>query len=322
MKVSTTSTSLRHSRRALWRTPTAIVAFVAMMLPAIGAQAVSPSPGSAPTAPTTFLRTPHASQDVMGALGQDVTLDGEQVHTVVQVQRWYGGGYWMPPAGKAVVTVFIHIRGLQKTSYNGLYYSVRNPAGTSFGRVYLGSRDPSLGSSNNLMAGQIAQGWLSFLVPTTSVNDLTLVYHMHSGFGSTLTVPLGTVPDSPRTSIGRAAVLLSEQAITATRVERPARNGYYAPKTGYRFITIYVVIRALKSTKTGQFTAFTPTGKTIGNVLVGHRSPMFPELRGVAKGKTAQGWVTLMVPQNQTHGLTLVYHLSGYRDTLLIAIPG
>jgi hypothetical protein len=265
---------------------------------------------------------PHAGQDVTGVVGQGVTLDGEQVHTVVQVQRWYGGGYWLPPAGKAVVTVLIKIDGLQKTSYNALYYSVTTPGGPSIGHSYLGSRDPSLGSSNDLMAGQSAQGWMSFVVPTTQINALTLVYTMHSGFGSTLRVPLGVVPDSPRTVIGRTAVLQSEQAVTATRVERPARNGMYVPKKGYKFITTYVKVRAIKTIKTGRFTAFAPGGKTFPGVLLGHRSPMFPELRGVAKGKTVQGWVTLMVPQNQTHGLTLVYHLSGYRDTLLIRIPG
>jgi hypothetical protein len=57
-------------------------------------------------------------------------------------------------------------------------------------------------------------------------------------------------------------------------------------------------------------------------MLFGERTPAFPDGKSLSQGKTAKGWVTLMVPKAQSRGLTLVYHLSDYRDTLLIPLSG
>lgn len=260
--------------------------------------------------------------DVTAAVGQPVTLDGEQVHTVVQVQRWYGGGYWLPPAGQAAVTIQVRIHALQKTSYNALYYSLQGANQAEYGRVAIGTRDPSLVSSNDLLAGNTVEGWLTFLVPQTRLGGLRLVYGMHSGYGSTLTVPLGNVPDSQRAKIGKTAVLAGEQALTVRRVERPATFGIWKPKSGHVFITVDVRLKALKATKTGSFTALTVAGKPLSGTLLGHRTPTFPTSTALGRGKVVEGWVTLMVPKAQAHRLTLVYHLSGYRDTLLVPLPG
>ena len=75
------------------------------------------------------------SADVTGVVGQPVTLDDKQVHTVVRTERWYGGGFWLPKAGQVAVTVEINIKAIAETSYNPLYYAVRDGAGTKYGRV-------------------------------------------------------------------------------------------------------------------------------------------------------------------------------------------
>jgi hypothetical protein len=258
--------------------------------------------------------------DYTGAVGQGVTLDDEQVHTVVGVQRWYGGGSFLPPAGKAAVAVHLKIQALQKTSYNTLYYSLEGK--NKYGRVVIGYRYPSLGSSNDLMPSKTVDGWVTFLVPTKELSGLKLVYHMHSGFGSTLTVPLGKIPDSPRATLGKTSRLAGEVTVKATKVQRPAGFSIWKPKAGHVFVTTYVRVKALKATKTGSFTAFTKAGKTVSGMLIGERRPAFREDKTLRKGKTAKGWVTLMVPKAQSHGLTLVYHLTGNRDTLLIRLPG
>ena len=84
------------------------------------------------------------SADVVGAVGQPVTLDDEQIHTVVRTERWYGGGSWFPKAGQAAVTVEVKIKTIAESSYNPMYYAVRDSAGARYGRVILGYRYPRL----------------------------------------------------------------------------------------------------------------------------------------------------------------------------------
>lgn len=261
--------------------------------------------------------------DVNGAVGQAVTLDGEQVHTVVGAQRWYGGGFWQPPAGKAAVTTEIKVDAVQKTSYNAMYYTLAGPGDETYGRVIIGLREPALHSSNNLMSGQSASGWLTFLVPATQLQGLRLVYHMHSGFGSTLTVPLGAIPDSVRTSVGRPGVVAGEQSVTVTKVERPATVGMWKPAAGTTYLTAYVKVRALKPTTVKRrFSAFAPGGSWAGTPMMGSRTPTFPYTTRLAAGRTVEGWVTFLVKRGQPqHGLTLVYHLYDNRDTLLVRLP-
>lgn len=261
--------------------------------------------------------------DVTAAVGQTVTLDGEQRHTVVRTQRWYGGGYWQPTPGNVAVSMEIKIEALSKTSYNPMYYSLAGADGETYGRVFIGPRDPTLRSSNNLMAGQATDGWLTFLVSKGALGGLTLVYHMHSGFGSTLSVSLGAVPDSPHGHVGSPSALAGEQTVTVLKVERPTTVGMWKPKSGYAFVTAYVRIRALKATTAANgFSAFTPAGAWAAKPLMGSRSPSLPYKKKLSAGRTVEGWVTLMPKIGQQHRLTLVYHLPDNRDTLLVPLPG
>ena len=122
---------------------------------------------------------------------------------VVRTERWYGGGFWFPKAGQAAVTVEINIKTIAESSYNSLYYAVRDGAGARYGRVIAGYRYPSLPSASRAPAGTEVDGWLTFLVPVAKVNDLTLEYRASGGFGSSLDVELGVVPDSQQAGRGR-----------------------------------------------------------------------------------------------------------------------
>lgn len=291
-------------RRLLGRGAVAaiVAAFAALLLSNSAAQAVRAPPL------------------VYGDVGHSVTLDNEQTDTVVQVQRWYGGRNYVPPAGKAIITVLFRVKGLRTTSFNPLYFDLEESDGTSHNEISVGGREPMLRSSNDLQAGQVAQGWLTFLAPLTKMSDMHLVYRMHGGSGSSLIVMLGGVPDSPRSAVAVPAVLQGEQAITVTRVERPASIAQHANRAGYQYVTVYVRIHALRATTTGSFTAFTSAGDFYDSY--GYRAPAFPEGRALAQGQTIQGWVTLHVPQKQSHGLTFVYNLARSRDNLLVPLPG
>lgn len=163
--------------------------------------------------------------DVTGAVGRPTTLDGEQVHTVLQVQRWHGGNDFAPKPGDAVVTVRVTIRALKETSCNPLWYALEAQDGKSYGRVALGERAPALGASNHLLPGTASSGWLTFSLPIKPIVGPTLVYHMRAGFGPTLRVPLGHVPDGPSARLGQPLRLEGEQAQTASTVARLSSLG-------------------------------------------------------------------------------------------------
>jgi hypothetical protein len=54
-----------------------------------------------------------------------------------------------------------------------------------------------------------------------------------------------------------------------------------------------------------------------GSVL-GSREPRLPYKAALASGRTAQGWVTLMVPKGKVSGLRIVYHLHDSGPSLLV----
>jgi hypothetical protein len=56
-------------------------------------------------------------------LGQPVTMQGEQVHTVVRAQRWAGGRVWRAKPRHAYVTSYLKVKALQPTKIGGTYYS-------------------------------------------------------------------------------------------------------------------------------------------------------------------------------------------------------
>jgi uncharacterized protein DUF4352 len=278
---------------------------------------------AAPAA-TAQTAAPLAAQDeIVGSVGQPITLDNEQIHTVVQVERWYGGGYWLPKAGDAAVTIEIKVQAIAKTSYNPMYYSIRDASGKTYGRVILGYRYESLGSSASMAAGTEATGWLTFLVPENKLNELTLVYHMHLGFGSTLAVPLGAVPDSPTARIGQSVTVQGEQVHTVVRAQRWAGSGLWRARPGQVYVTWYVKVRALQPTKIGgtYYSLRTAKGAWYHGYVSGDRKPKLPYNTSLAAGRTAQGWVTLMVPKTVVRSLTLVYHMHDNGTNVLVRLP-
>lgn len=267
-------------------------------------------------------RTAARLDEVTGAAGQAVTLDAEQVHTVVRVERWWGGGTWVLKPGEAAVTVYVNVQALAKTTVNPLYYAARGADGKAWGRAVLGSRGPSL-SSGTLAAGAVAEGWLTFVVPEAGIDTLTLVYRMRSGFGSTLLVPLGPPTPSPTAALRRPIALEGEQVHTVTKAERWPGSGMWKPKKGYAYVTVFVRVKALKATTIGgtYYTVRTSAGKEYGRPLLGRRKPDLAFKKALAAGRTDAGWVTLMVPTSQVTSLTLIYHLgAGSGPTLLVPL--
>lgn len=261
--------------------------------------------------------------EVTGTVGQTVSLDGEQAHTVVRAERWWGDGSWVLKPGEAAVTVYVRVQALAETPVNPLYYGLRGPDGKTWGRPIVGSRGPGF-SSGRLAAGAVAEGWLTFIVPETDVDALTFVYRMHSGFGSTLLVPLGQPIPSPTAALKQPVALEGEQVHTATKAERWPGSGMWKPKKGYAYVTVFVRVKALKATTIGStyYTVRTTTGKEYGRPMFGRRTPELPHKKALAAGRTADGWVTLMVPATQLKALTLLYHLrAGDGPTLLVRLP-
>jgi hypothetical protein len=278
---------------------------------------VGPAPGAQSHRPAADFG------DYVGAVGQPVTLDGEQIHTVVRTERWYGGGSFFPKAGDVPVAIEIRVEALAETSYNPMYYGVRDSSGTTYGRVILGYRYPSLDSSAKAPAGTVVDGWITFSVPAAKVNDLTLVYHMHAGFGSTLTIPLGAVPESATARLGQSVALAGEQVHTVVRAERWAGGRFWKAPAGKTYVTWYVKVRALKPTTVGQmyYSLRSAAGTWYHGIVTGRREPQLVFKGSLAAGKTAQGWVTLIVPKSVVRSLTLVYHVHDNGPNLLVPLP-
>ncbi len=260
------------------------------------------------------------SADVVGAVGQPVALDGKQVHTVVRTERWYGGGFWFPKAGQAAVTVEINIKTIAESSYNSLYYTVRDSVGARYGRVIAGYRYPSLPSASRAPAGTEVDGWLTFLVPAAKVNDLTLEYHASGGFGSSLDVELGVVPDSQKARLGSAVSIAGEQVQTVTGASVWSGKGLWRPKAGQVYVTWHVKVKALKQTTIGgmYFSLRSASGEWYRGSVLGSREPRLPYKASLAAGRVAQGWVTGMVPRSKVRGLTIVYHLHDNGPNVLV----
>lgn len=163
--------------------------------------------------------------DVTGAVGRPTTLDGEQVHTVLQVQRWYGGNDFAPKPGDAVVTVRVTIRALKE---NLLQPAVVRAGGPR--REELRPRGARRTRSRPWREQPLA-AWNGFqrmadlFLPIKPIVGLTLVYHMRAGFGPTLRVPLGHVPDGPSARLVQPLRLEGEQAQTASTVARLSSLG-------------------------------------------------------------------------------------------------
>ena len=282
---------------------------------AFGALVVLVAAASAATAAVD-----RSAAEITGTVGQPVLLDEEQTHTVTRVERWWGGGFWYVKPGEAAVTIHVAIDAQAKTSHNSLYYGVRSAAGKSWGRVVVGGRAPTLTSSAGAPAGTHVEGWLTFVVPEADVNGLTLVYRMRGGFGSTLLVPLGAPTASPTAVVGRPIALEATQIHTVTRGEKWPGAGIWRPRTGSVYVTVNVKVKALQPTTVGaSYYSFRDrTGQVYHGSVLGKRTPALAHRTSLAAGRTAQGWVTMMIPKTRLSGLTLTYHMLGGNGPTLV----
>jgi hypothetical protein len=126
-------------------------------------------------------------------VGQAVTLEREQVHTVARAETWPGAGFWKPKAGHVYVTVNVKVKALKATTIGGTYYSFRDRTGKFYHGSVLGNRTPTLAHKTSLAAGRTAQGWVTMMIPKARLAGLTMTYHMLGGDGPTLVVPLSAL---------------------------------------------------------------------------------------------------------------------------------
>lgn len=271
------------------------------------------------------LSRPAAAQDeIRGAVAQPVSVDNVMTHTVVRTERWYGGGIWMAKVGEVGVTVQVKIEATADTPFNRLYYGLRTPDGKLWSTVWLGNRKPSL-SAGQLHAGESATGWLTWVVPEAHANGLALVFYARGSFGSgsTLTVPLGVVPESPTAKVGQSVVVDGQVRHTFVRAERWV--GEWKPKVGNEYFTFLVKVKALKPIKAGAsfYSLRTADGKWFRKILFGTREPELASSRRLAAGGVLEGWVTMMIPRTRFGQLKLVYHLpdEGANLVLPLRIP-
>lgn len=155
-------------------------------------------------------------------------------------------------------------------------------------------------SSGTLATGEVREGWLTFVVPESGVDALTLANRMHGGSGSTLLVPLGPPAASPTVGLKKPIVLDGEQV---------------------RTVTVYVRVKALRATTVGStyYSVRTKAGRSTGGVRPAHTRPLLQE--GARSRRSSEGWVTLMAPTTQLKSLTLIYHLrGGDGSTLLVPL--
>ncbi len=253
-------------------------------------------------------------------LGRSVTLAGEQVHTVVSAEQWHGSGLWVPKAGAVTVTVLVRVKALKKTSYNGLYYRLRDASGSEWGTAYVGSRQPQLGSSNRLQRGKIAAGWLTFSLPAAKARSLSLVYRMSAGFGPRLIVRIGT-PAVRTGTLGKAYPIASEHVFTALAAERWPGGGLWQPKAGNAYVTVNVRVQAQQPTAPGRLSLFSADGSYYNTMVLGKRDPAFDWKAPLAAGASIEGWATFVVPEAALSSLTLCYHVhSGAGPTVLFPL--
>ena len=116
--------------------------------------------------------TQEASEEPTSAPTQSAATVGDQLvwddmkMTFEDAEGWPGlSDYFAPDPGNKYVTVLIVVEALvDGISYNTLYFTLTTDEGYSY-TPSIWSRDPDLGSSNELRAGRKAKGWVTFEVP-------------------------------------------------------------------------------------------------------------------------------------------------------------
>ena len=136
----------------------------------------------ATSTPETSEQPTVAPTPAVAALGDQLIWDDMKM-TFEDAETWAGiSDYFAPDPGNKYVTVLITVEALVSgTSYNTLYFSLATDEGYTY-TPSIWSRDPDLGSSNELSAGRKAKGWVTFEVPKgDSTFFLRLDDYSHTG---------------------------------------------------------------------------------------------------------------------------------------------
>ena len=131
---------------------------------------------------------PEATEQPTAAPTQPAATVGDQLiwddmkMTFEEVENWAGiSEYFAPDEGNRYITVLITVEALvDGISYNTLYFTLSTPEGYTYSPS-IWSRDPDLGSSNELSAGRKAKGWVTFEIPKSETSFfLVLDDYTHS----------------------------------------------------------------------------------------------------------------------------------------------
>lgn len=283
--------------------------------PAVALLAVLATAAFAPPAASA------AQPQVTTSLGTSVTLAGEQVHTVVAAEQWYGSGLWIPKPGDISITVRVKVRAVKRTSTNPLYYTLRDRRGREWRGTIIGTRSPRLTSTNTLGPGRTNDGWLTFNLPRQDASNLQLVYRMRYGFGPKLTVRVGT-PTLQTGALAQTVPILDEHTLTVLEAGTWISDGMWQPKPGNTAFTVHLRIAASKPTPVGRFSLLHTSGELHGWTYLGSRDPDLEWKLPLASGDAVDGWLTFIVPTGHVNALTLVYHVhQGAGPTVTVPLP-
>jgi hypothetical protein len=141
-----------------------------------------PAPGPTPVLPATV---------PMGEVGETVT-QGAYTLTLANVETAYTyGDFRSAKAGNKFVAVELVFQSSTSTgvNVNPFFTTIKEPSGYEYSPTLFG-KDPSLKSQNNLPAGELVRGWMTFEVPESS-NGFVLTYAPFSFEGIKIRFDLG-----------------------------------------------------------------------------------------------------------------------------------
>lgn len=108
--------------------------------------------------------------------------------TAVDAEQWPGTSTVKPRSGKVFFTVSIRIDAILLTSFASADFKLRDAAGKSY--AWRSGRAPHLYDLANMSPGNNYIGWITYEVPKSVVDDLTLVYSPSFLDGEKFAVPV------------------------------------------------------------------------------------------------------------------------------------
>jgi hypothetical protein len=165
-----------RTRRVLGGLTPAAVVFVATALVASACGGTSPSSVSVASAAAAASASPAPidAPSVVHRVLEPVVIAGGATATVVRVEDWHGDAAEQPPPGKRFLAVYLRIAsGASATSFDARSFRVGDASGNLWLPLDAGRR-PLLGPSVALRAGEVSEGYLTFVVPPHT--DYTLSY--------------------------------------------------------------------------------------------------------------------------------------------------